>query len=137
VSCTVWKNELFAGVIFCRFPAGSQFHEKWQKCSFWWAFFDIIELVNTATHTGKWSVARNVFVVALSVVIVTMLFRLTEAGSLNPAAAPASSSESFENLYQAMTGTFDSSGITGDKNGSALQISKCIIAKMTGGTPCP
>lgn len=77
-------------------------------------------------------------IVALSIGVVTTLFRLTEAGSLTPTTAPASSSESFENLYSAIASAgFNSSGLAASKNGSALQVAKCIIAKMTGGTPCP
>ena len=65
-------------------------------------------------------------------------FSLTEAGTLAPIASPASSSESFENLYSAIASAgFDSSALAASKNGSALQVAKCIIAKMTGGTPCP
>ena len=93
--------------------------------------------MDTATSTGRWRVVRGVFIVVFSIVIVTTLFRLTEAGSLTPIAAPASSSESFENLYSAIASAgFDSSALSASKNGSALQIAKCIITKMTGGTPC-
>lgn len=98
---------------------------------------DIMRTVNTAMHTGKYRVVRGVLVVVLSVVIVTMLFRLTEAGSLTPSAPPASTSVSVEDIYDVLASTgFDSSSITASKNGSALQISKCIILKVTGGTPC-
>ena len=94
--------------------------------------------MDTVTSTGKWRVARGVLIVALSVVVVTALFRLTEAGTLTPIASPASSSESLENLYSAIASAgFDSSALSASKDGSALQIAKCIIAKMTGGTPCP
>ncbi|MEK7638483.1 MAG: hypothetical protein AAB375_03615 [Patescibacteria group bacterium] len=94
--------------------------------------------VNTAEHTGKRHVGRSVFIIVFSIAIIAMLFSLTEAGTLAPIASPASSSESFENLYSAIASAgFDSSALAASKNGSALQVAKCIIAKMTGGTPCP
>lgn len=80
---------------------------------------------------------RTLMVIVLSIIIVTALFRLTEAGSLTPSAAPASSMQSLDDLYQALVGTYDSSAVVASNNGSALQISKCIILKITGGTPCP
>ena len=88
-------------------------------------------------HTVKRSL-RSFFVMAISVFIIVSLFRMTEAGSLTPALSPASTMNSLEDAYNALVGSsFDSSLITADKNGSAMQVAKCIIDKMTGGTPCP
>lgn len=108
-----------------------------KKCSLNLGLRGKMSIVNTPTYRSKWRLARGVLVVAFSIVIVTMLFRLTEAGPLDPSAPPASTSQSIEDIYQSLVGTFDSSGVVASKSGSALQISKCIILKITGGTPCP
>jgi hypothetical protein len=95
--------------------------------------------MNIATNNNPWNAIRAVLVVAVSVVVITGLFRLTEAvPPAEPTALPASSSQSLEKLYGALASPgYDSSALTGDRNGSALQVAKCIIRKMTGGTPCP
>lgn len=81
---------------------------------------------------------RNVLVVVVGIVVVATLFRLTGAGLLSPSTAPASSAQSFEDLYNSLASDgYDSSAVTPSKNGNALQIAKCIMAKMTGGAPCP
>lgn len=81
---------------------------------------------------------RNIFIIIISVLVLTVLFRLTEAGSLTPSAAPAGTMHSLEEIYAPLASSgYDSSGVTAAKDGNALQISKCIILKITGGTPCP
>lgn len=91
----------------------------------------------TKKHTAKRSL-RSFFVMAISVFVIVSLFRMTEAGTLTPALSPASTMNSLEDAYDALVGSsFDSSLITADKDGSAIQVAKCIIEKMTGGTPCP
>jgi hypothetical protein len=81
---------------------------------------------------------RNVFIVLVSVAVVMALFQLTSAGSLTPSFAPASTFHTLEDIYASLASTsYDASSITASKTGSALQISKCIILKLTGGTPCP
>lgn len=87
---------------------------------------------------GKISHMRNVLIVAVSVAVVTMIFRLTEAGSLTPSAPPAGTMNSLGEIYAPLASSgYDSLGVVGSKNGNALQIAKCIISKITGGTPCP
>jgi hypothetical protein len=76
-------------------------------------------------------------IIGVSVVVIVFLFRLTTAGSLTPTAAPATSMESLEDVYGALVGTFDSSGIVASKQGGAMEISKCIISAVTGGAGCP
>ncbi len=79
---------------------------------------------------------RNMLVVFVSVFIILGAFRLGNAGSLTPSSAPAATMHSLQEQYDALVGTFNSSTITGSKNGDAFQVTKCIILKVTGGTPC-
>lgn len=77
--------------------------------------------------------------VALFVVSFAMLaiiFQRTEAGSLTPTAAPAGSMNTLTEVYTALVGTFDSSGIVASKSGNEFAVAKCIILKMTAQTPC-
>lgn len=81
---------------------------------------------------------RTIAIIVISVVVVTMIFRLTEAGSLTPSASPAGTMHSLEEIYAPLASSgYDSSGVIASKHGDALQIAKCIIQKITGGTPCP
>ncbi len=80
---------------------------------------------------------RGVAVVVASVGVLIAAFRLTEAGSLTPTAAPAGTMTSLNTLYASLASvSFDSSAIVASRSGGALQISKCIITRMTGGS-CP
>lgn len=80
---------------------------------------------------------RGVAIVAVSIGILVAAFRLTEAGSLTPTAAPAGTMTSLNTLYASLASvSFDSSAIVASRSGGALEISKCIIARMTGGS-CP
>jgi len=74
--------------------------------------------------------------VTFSVVLIVGLFRLGEAGSLTPPAAPAGTMNEIEEVYDALVGSYDSSAVVASRNGNALQISKCIIDKVNG-SPCP
>ncbi len=83
---------------------------------------------------------RNVLVVAVSVFLVIAFFRLTEAGVLTPSAVPAAGGtlHSLEEIYAPLASSgYNSSAVVATKQGNALQVTKCIIAKMTGGTSCP
>lgn len=80
---------------------------------------------------------RGASVVGLSVFISFFLFRLSTAGSLTPSAAPASTMNSVEEVYNSLVGTFDSSAVVASSQGNALQIAKCITSAMTGGPGCP
>lgn len=80
---------------------------------------------------------RQAGVIVVSIFVVGLIFRYSTAGSLTPSAAPASTMQSLQNVYDALASSgFDSSGVTASRNGSALQISKCIIQRITGST-CP
>jgi hypothetical protein len=81
--------------------------------------------------------ARSALMIAISVGIIIGVFRLATAGSLNPPTDTTTGTlSSLASISDALFGTFDSSGITADPDGSALQVAKCIITRMNGGT-CP
>ncbi len=80
---------------------------------------------------------RTAAMIAVSAAIVFGVFRLTEAGSLTPPASPAGTLDSVASLSDALFGTaFDSSAITASSNGNVLEVTKCIIQRLNGGT-CP
>ena len=80
---------------------------------------------------------RSALMIAMSVAIVVGVFRFATAGTLNPPAAPTTGTlTSLASISDALFGSFDSSAITADPNGSAIQIAKCIIVRVNGGT-CP
>jgi hypothetical protein len=82
------------------------------------------------------SFLRSILVISASILIVFFVFRLAVAGSLTPPGAPAGTMHSLQEMYDSLVGTFDSSAVVANSNGDALQISKCIIAQITGGS-CP
>lgn len=70
-----------------------------------------------------------------SALIVGMVLRSVNAGSLSPSSAPASTLYTLGQLFNPLASTsYDSSGITADSQGSAIQIGRCIIQKLHGGT---
>ena len=80
---------------------------------------------------------RNISVILFALVIILGAFRLVGAGSLTPSATPAGTMNALSAVYAALVGTFDSSSVVASKQGDAMQVTKCIILKVTGGTPCP
>jgi hypothetical protein len=82
---------------------------------------------------------RSVLTLAVSVAVVAVVVRISDAGSLNPPTSTGTATmRSVENIYAPLASAgYDSSGVIGNKDGNALQVAKCIMAKMTGGTPCP
>lgn len=58
------------------------------------------------------------------------------AGNLTPPATVTSTMRTAEEVYNALVGSFDSSGITASSTGSALQMAKCAIEKISGNS-CP
>ena len=81
---------------------------------------------------------RDVLVILLAVLIITFVFRLTEAGSLTPPGTPAGTLHSLSEIFAPLASSgYDSSGVVPSRTGNALQVTKCIIRKMTGQTPCP
>jgi hypothetical protein len=80
---------------------------------------------------------RNILVVVVAVFVIVTAFHLTDAGSLTPSAPPSGTMHDLQEIYDELIGTFDSSGVTASKDGSAMAIAKCIIQKETGGSICP
>lgn len=94
--------------------------------------------MDAPTKTKRWRAIRAMLVVVASMAVVGLVFRLSEAGSLTPTAAPAGTMHSVESIFASLaSAAYDSSAVVASKTGSAFQVTKCIIAKMTGGTPCP
>lgn len=81
---------------------------------------------------------RTVLVVALSVLVVGFIFRLTEAGSLTPSSAPATDSmPSLASISDPIFGSdYDSSDVTAKKDHSILNWTKCIIGQLKGFDRC-
>ncbi len=71
----------------------------------------------------------SVLIIIFAVLIVSLK---VEAGSLTPSASPGSTMKTLEEIYNPLAGTFDSSSISADLNGSALQIAQCAIEKIQG-----
>lgn len=80
---------------------------------------------------------RSALVILASVFVIVAIFQFTEAGSLAPSLAPSGTLNTLDELYVSLTGSYDSTAIVAAKHGDVLQVSKCIIQKITGGTPCP
>lgn len=80
---------------------------------------------------------RSAAIIAVSFFLIAFAFRLVEAGSLSPSVATTvATMNTSSSSYNALVGTFNSTSITKDLNGSALEISRCIIDQITGGS-CP
>ncbi len=79
---------------------------------------------------------RSALMIAISVFVIVVAFRVVGAGVLSPVAAPAGTMKSAADLYDVLVGTYDSSSVVASRQGSALQVTKCIIGKING-SPCP
>lgn len=90
-----------------------------------------------AFHVDTRRVARSLLMIGVSVFAIAFLFNLVGAGSLTPLAAPASTMNTLEEIYDALVGAYDSSLVVADDDGNALEISKCIIDVVNGGAGCP
>ena len=80
---------------------------------------------------------RNLAVVVVIVLVIATGFRVVAAGLLDPSAAPASTMNTLASIFGALASpSYDASAISASTQGSALQISRCIILRMTGSS-CP
>ena len=80
---------------------------------------------------SKKSLVFNILVIVLAVLITSLVVK---AGDLIPSSSPSSSMKSLEEIYNPLVATFDSSGVSASSTGSALQIAKCAITKIQGGS---
>ena len=71
-------------------------------------------------------------VITISAVLITRF--IATAGNLIPPGPPASTHKTFAEIYGPLAGNFDSSSVTASSTGNALQIARCLIVKMDGGT---
>lgn len=81
---------------------------------------------------------RDTTIILLSVGIIVWLFSIARAGSLNPSSGPtAGTLKTITNVYDPLASiSYDSSSVSASSTGNALQITRCIINKMRGGS-CP
>ena len=88
-------------------------------------------------HWSARKFVRSGLMIVISVALIFGAFRLSTAGSLTPSASPAGTLNALNEIWNVLASdSYDSSGISADPNGSAIQISKCIIVRLQGGT-CP
>jgi hypothetical protein len=80
---------------------------------------------------------RPFFIIASSVFIIVVIFQLAAAGLLTPSAAPAPTMNTLEETYDVLIGGFNSAAITASRSGGAIEVSKCLVQKITGQSPCP
>lgn len=82
-------------------------------------------------------ILRQSGVIGVSIFVIVSVFRLSRAGLLTPSSAPAGTFNAANEIFDALASAgFDSGSVTAVKHGNALQISRCIINRITGGT-CP
>lgn len=90
-----------------------------------------------AQHSHKFRFFRSGLIVIVSVLTIVTIYRFTSAGSLSPTAAPAGTFSTLREIFNPLaSGSYDSSSVTADADGSVLQVVKCIANRMSGGT-CP
>ena len=78
---------------------------------------------------------RRFFVFLISVAVVMLILRAVQAGSLTPPASPAGTMHTLREIFNPLASTsYDASGIASSSTGSALQITKCIIYQIHGGS---
>ncbi|MEK7194682.1 MAG: hypothetical protein AAB667_00255 [Patescibacteria group bacterium] len=84
------------------------------------------------------TIFRDAAVIILSVGIIIWLYSIARAGSLNPGSSPTTGTlKTITNVYDPLASvSYDSSGVSASSTGNALQITKCILNKMRGGS-CP
>ena len=92
-------------------------------------------MLETGTKQSRLKKALlNLCIIIVSVATVVSIARLVEAGSLNPGSAPGSTMYDATAIHNALVGTFDSSAIASSSSGSAIQIARCILERMGGGS---
>ena len=78
---------------------------------------------------------RKLFVFVFSLVIVVLVLERVQAGSLNPSSNPAGTMKTLSEIYNPLaSGSFDSSAMASSSNGSAIQIGRCILYRLNGGS---
>jgi len=82
-------------------------------------------------------IIREFGLIIISAGFIILIFNVVSAGSLTPASAPAATFKPLNNIYDPLASTsYDSSAVTGNPNGNALEIMKCAIQKIRTGS-CP
>lgn len=87
---------------------------------------------NRSRYRKTIRVTIELAVIAGGVLYYTHLIR---AGSLTPSASPAATMRTVEEVYNSLaSSSFSNSGLASDFNGSAIEIAKCAITKIEGGS---
>lgn len=83
-------------------------------------------------------ILRDATIIVLSTALIVWLYGIARAGSLNPGSGPtAGTLKTITNVYDPLASvSYDGSGVSASSTGNALQITKCILNKMRGGS-CP
>ncbi len=80
---------------------------------------------------------RSAFVLVVSIVFAVGILRITSAGDIDSTASPAGTLKTLEELYDPLVGSsYNSSAVTASSSGDTLELAKCIITKIGGGS-CP
>lgn len=88
-------------------------------------------------HGRAKHIIATILIVGIDILTIFAIVKIVEAGSLSPSGPPSGTMKSLQSIYDSVASTsFNSSGVTANKNGSALQLMKCITAKIHGGS-CP
>ena len=78
---------------------------------------------------------KRFFVALVALFAVLGILEVVNAGSLTPSTSPAGTLYTLGDIFNPLASTsYDSSGISGDSDGSVLEITKCIIEKLHGGS---
>ena len=74
--------------------------------------------------------------VAVSALVAIAVVRIVTAyaGSLTPSAAPAATMKTLTEVYDPIAGTSYTSTVTASSSGDILQLTKCAVTKLQGGT---
>lgn len=77
----------------------------------------------------------TILIIGIDILTIFAIVKIVEAGSLSPSGAPSATMKSLQNIYDSVASTsFDSSGISANADGNAIQVMRCIITKMQGGS---
>ena len=73
-------------------------------------------------------------VVSALVAIAAVRIVTAYAGSLTPSVAPAATMKTHDEIYDPIAGTSYTSTVTASSSGDILQLTKCAVTKLQGGT---
>lgn len=81
------------------------------------------------SEKNKTKLFKHIAIYIFAFLLLFGVFQVVEwvrAGNLNPSATPAASMNDLEDVYNVTVGTYDSSGVSADADGSILEQLKSI-----------